>query len=482
MSKRKRILVIGGAVVVLAAVVFFSLRSRRQDLVEVQTGEVSRVEKLVAKVNASGEIKPKEYVELQAEISGVITELYVKEGDPVQQGQLLLKIDPTQTETETRAQKALLESALIDATNQKSQIAVQEANVARAEADVRSADADVDRARQALELAKANFERRQQLFEDNLVPRDLYESAKNDLVAAESGLISAQARLDQAKAQHGVSRAVLEQAKNSYESALSRVRQNQAILDRAQDSLTKTTIRSPLTGVITVLNVEKGERAVPGTLNNPSATIMTIADLSVIEAEIEVDETDIVNVHLGQSAEVKVDALPNNPLSGQVTEIGNSAIQTVGQTQEAKDFKVAIRLSEPPASLRPGLSCTADITTATKENVLTVPIQALTVREFEADPEGNMVRPSKDPAEKKDPPAETAKEKAKRKDFEGVFVVREGKAVFEPVSTGITGDTEIEILSGLKEGDLVVTGSYKALRTLKDGDAVKVEKKEKGQE
>ncbi len=480
MSMKKRLLIVGGVVVVLAAIVFFSLRARRQDQVEVQTGEVERLESLIAKVNASGEIKPKEFVELQAEITGVITELFVKEGDFVEKGQLLLKIDPTQTETETRAQQALLEAAKLDASNQKSQIAVQESNVGREEANVRVAEAEVQRSKQALELAKNNFKRQEDLFEQNLIPRETYEASKNELVSAESALSASNARLDQAKASLNVSRVVLDQSKNSYESSLTRIRQNEAVLDRARDSLSKTTIRSPLTGVITQLNVEQGERAVPGNLNNPSATIMTIADLSIIEAEIEVDETDIVNVHLGQQAEVNVDALPDLPLPGSVTEIGNSAIQKVGGSDtEAKDFKVAIRLEAPPKSLRPGLSCTADITTAVEHDILTIPIQALTVREFEVDPEGNLVKPSDDKKKAEGKNTEKEKSKTKRKDFQGVFKIKDGKAVFVPVTTGITGDTEIEVKSGLEEGEVIVIGSYKALRTLKDGDPVKVEKREK---
>jgi HlyD family secretion protein len=211
---------------------------------------------------------------------------------------------------------------------------------------------------------------------------------------------------------------------------------------------------------------------------------MEIADLSVIEAEVEEDETDIVNVKVGQDAEIKVDALPDTPLKGLVTEVGNSAITQATSQQEAKDFKVVVQLTNPPQSLRPGLSCTSEITTAIREKIIAVPLQALTVREFEIDDKGAMIKP---PAETKDKnkkkaTAEASDKKAKKrekKEFQGVFVVKDGKAEFVQVTTGVTGDTDIEILSGLKSGAEIVTGSFKTLRTLKDGEAVKPEPTEK---
>lgn len=485
MTRTRRILALVAALVVLGAIIGFSIKARRKDVISVQMGKVERKDLLISKVSATGEIKPKEYVELQAEIAGVITELYVAEGKLVRQGDLLLRIDPTQTEAEMRAQRALLEVAFFEATNQKGQISMQETNVERDRASVRLMEAELRRAHKNLEVAQNAFERKQQLYEENLISKDAYEAAKNESVAAETGLTSAQVRLEQAQAQLAVAEVVLAQAQTSYQAALSRVEQGKAILTRNQDLLSKTVIRSPLTGVITKLNVEVGERAVPGTLNNPSATLMEIANLSIIEAEIEVDETDIVNVKLEQKAEVKVDALPEKPLGGVVTEVGNSAITRPGQQQEAKDFKVVIQLEDPPQTLRPGLSCTAEITTATREEVLVIPIQALTIREFEVDDKGAMIKP--DPvAEKnkknKNGPANnnsTAK-KRKKKEFQGVFVVNHGKAEFMRVETGVMGDTEIEVTSSLKEGTQIVTGSYKTLRTLKDGDLVKVEKSEKG--
>jgi HlyD family secretion protein len=474
-TRQKKILISVIALAVLALIVGFSLRAGRQTPTSVETGTVERRGELVAIVSATGEIKPREYVELQAEITGVITELFVREGDLVERGSLLLRIDPMQTLTEARAQEAVLASAQSEARNQFAQIAVQESNLERDLAGVRVAEAELERARQSSQLARAIFDRRQQLFEDNLIPRDTYEAARNDLVAAEAALTTAEVRLDQARTQHRVSQVVLDQARMAHESALSRVDQQKAFLDRSRDLLSKTEIRSPLSGVITQLNVEVGERAVPGTLNNPAATLMIIANLDIIEAELQVGETDIVDVRLGQPAIIKVDALPNRPLSGTVTEIGNSAIQKASQ-QEARDFKVVVQLEEPPDALRPGLSCTGEITTAVRRETLAIPIQALTIREFEVDDEGRIVRPEKSTASAESAPTSSAD----KKEIEGTFKVVDGKALFVPVETGIIGEALMEILSGLDEGDTIVTGSYRTLRTLADGDPVKIERQERG--
>ena len=434
MSSQKRFVILVAAVAILAAIVAFSVNATRKNAVLVQIGQVEPVFQLIAKVNATGEIRPKEYVELQAEISGVITGLSVREGDFVSKGDVLLKIDPTQTEAQTRGQEALLQVARMDAANANAQIALQQANLGREKANLQAAEAEVLKAAQGLEFGTNNFIRKQELFDQNLIARDLYDAAKNEKVAAQSSLTSAQARLAQAKASLEVAHVVVRQATNSHAAALSRVEQNQASLAQTRDSLSKTIIRSPLTGVLTQLNVEVGERAVPGTLNNPAATIMVIADLSIIEAEI-----------------------------------GNSAIQKLN-SQEAKDFKVAIRLSLPPSSLRPGLSCTADITTATRDNVLVIPIQALVVREFAVDSEGNPIKGE----------VESTGDTESREEFEGVFVIRERRVEFTPVKTGISSSSRLQILSGVPEGSEIVTGSYKALRELKDGDFVKPQPGKKG--
>lgn len=485
MSRKKKTVLIVALVVVLTAIIGFSVTARRKDQIMVQMEKISLRDKLISKVSSTGEIKPKEYVELQSEIAGVITEVYVKEGDLVQKGDLLLRIDPVQTETEARAQRSAVEISQSDANNQQAQIALQEANLDRDKSSLHVAEAELARAENAAEIAEATFKRKQEMFEQNLISRDLYDAAKSELLTARTLVTTSKARVSQAKAQVAVTEVILEQTRNSYKSSQFRVAQNKAFLARSEDLLAKTVIRSPLTGIITKLNVEKGERAVPGTLNSPQATLMEIADLSVIEAEVEVDETDIVNVKVGQDAEVKVDALRDETLKGKVTEVGNSAIQSLTQQTEAKDFKVVIQLEKPPLSLRPGLSCVADITTAIRENVLVIPMQALTIREFEVDSAGKMIKPGPEKengkvvkaAEKK--PVETNK-KPEKKEFQGVFVVNKDKAEFVEIKTGVSGDTDIEVLSGLKPGTEIVTGTFKTLRTLKDGDTVKKEAAKKG--
>jgi len=474
MSTKRKILVLLVGAAVIAAIVGFSLSARNKDTVAVEVDTVRRKPELVAIVSATGEIQPKNYVELQAEISGVITELYVAEGDRVEKGDLLLRIDPVQSETEFRAQEAVLRATEAEASNQQMQIVAQRANLQRDEASVRLAEVELEHARKSLEIARSTFERKQQLFEENLISKDSYELARNDLLAAESAFESAELRLQQVNKQYEVTKLLVTQAELAYESARSRVAQQRALLQRTQDLLGKTVLRSPLSGVITQMNVEVGERAVPGTLNNPLATLMVIADLSVIEAELEVDESDIVDLALGQPAVVKVDALPDRPLAGTVTEIGSSAITTSG-TQQAKDFKVVVQLEDPPPILRPGLSCTGEITTAKRANVLAIPIQALTIREFPVDVDGNLVRSTTQ--SRKSATSEPSGERpgdVERKEFEGVFRVENGKAVFIPVQTGITGETLLEVLSGLEEGDTIVVGDYRTLRSLNDGDVVRI--------
>lgn len=469
--KKKKIVIIAAVAVIFAAIVAISIYSSRQNQIEVETDTVQRQDELIAKVQATGEIKPKEYVEIQAEITGVITELYVKEGDEIEKGDVLLKIDPVQTRTETLAQEAYLASTEAESKNQLGQIRIQETNLKRDEASLETKKVELANARESLLLSRKAFERRQQQFEDNLISRDTYENARKDLISAQGAVTAAEAQLNQAEAQLESSRVALEQAKASYESALKRVEQQKALLARQRDLLAKTTIKAPLTGVITRLNVEAGERAVPGTLNNPSATLMEIADLSIIEAEVEVDETDIVDLELNQKAEVSVDALRDRLLEGVVTEIGNSAIATT--TEEAKDFKVVIQLTDPPSLLRPGLSCTAEITTAVRTDTLAIPIKALTIREYPVDGNGGIIRsdPEKD-EESEDNNQGDRKPEPEKQEFEGVYRISDGKALFTPVETGILSGTLIEIVSGLKADEEIISGPFKVLRTLKDYDPV----------
>src|SRR5437867_4779 len=372
MSKKKKILIACGATVVLALIVFFSIRATRKDRVQVQTAKVERRELLKSKVSASGEIRAKEFVDIQSEIPGVVTDLPVREGDRLKKGDVLLRIDPIQTEAETTSTRAQNEAALAEARGQEFQILNAEANLRRDEAALNSSRAEQEQAESNFNRSEASFKRKQLLHEEGLLSREEYEMAQNDARVAKAQLDVAKARLAQMETQIQVSRNNIQQMKNSYSASLSRAKSTAAILTRANDQLKKTTLYSPLNGVITQLLVEKGERAVPGIMSNPQATLMTIADLSVIQAELKVDETDVVNLALGNHAQVKVDALPDCPLEGEVNEIGNSPIKTASSTQqqEAKDFKVIVTIKNPSSKLRRGTACTGDIVTETKSSVL----------------------------------------------------------------------------------------------------------------
>ena len=256
--------------------------------------------------------------------------------------------------------------------------------------------------------------------------------------------------------------------------------QEAATLENARTDLSKVRIESPIDGIITRRNVEQGETAVVGTMNNAGTVLLQVADMSVIEAEVEVDETDIPNVKIGQIGKITVDAISGKSFTARVTEIGNSPIQTTGRTSsQATNFKVTLQVDGEIPDVRPGFTCTAEITTATRDNALAVPIQATTVREMVLDDKGNIVREEVKPGAPASRPgsvqAAELKPGQERKEVEGVFVVRDGKAVFEMVKTGIAGEKYFEVLTGLKEGDAVIVGPFSSVRTLADGAAVKVE-------
>jgi HlyD family secretion protein len=485
MSKRKKILIACGGVVALALIIFFSINATRKDEVSVQTSKAQRKDVLKSKVSASGEIRAKEQVNLQSEVTAIITDLLVHEGDVVKKGDVLLHLDPIQTRADTDMSRAQVDSAQADARTQEVQILIAKTNLASQEAALRSARANLEQAESRFTQVTNSFKRKQQLHEDGLLSKDDYEAAQNDAKSAKSQLEMAQASLSQADTQVDVQKRTIQQMETARDRALSQLRSSTARLAQSSDILKKTIITSPLNGVITQLNKEKGERAVPGMSIMPEATIMIIADLSVIQAQLKVDETDVISLALGQPAKIKVDALPDTVFDGEVTEIGNSPITTAGaSTQEAKDFKVKVTLKDPSKKLRPGMSCTGDIITNTKQNVLVVPIQALTIREVEIDKDGKYKEP--DLKKKKSDSVvraeAAAKDKAQKKELEGVFVMNSEKVVrFRPVKTGITGESEIEIVDSLKEGEEVVSGSFQTLRTIKDGTAVKVDNSVKAQ-
>jgi HlyD family secretion protein len=477
MSKAKKIWIAVGGVTVLALVIFFSINATRTDEVLVQTAKAQTREVLRSKVSASGDIKAKEFVDLQAEISGVITDLMVREGDRVEKGQVLLKIDPVQTKSAMDQVQSSYDAQMADARAQQFMIMNAENGLSRDEAALRSSRVDLDQQEANLARVQSTFNRKQQLNEDGLISREEYEQAQNDLRLAKSQFEKAKASFSQAEAQVTSSRNNIEQMKVNQAAAQHRAKSMLANLTSANDQLGKTVLKAPLSGVITQLPITKGERAVPGMMFNTQATLMTIADLSTIQAELKVDETDIVNLSIGNVAHVKVDAIPDTAFDGEVTEIGNSPINATAAAaqQEAKDFKVVVTLKVPSSKLRPGMSCTADIITNTKNNVLAVPIQALTIREVEVDKDGKYIEPVLTKKSSSVARADSSKDKSQKKELEGLFVIKDKVARFRPVKTGITGDTEIEIRENLKEGEEVVSGSFQTLRTIKDGAAVKVD-------
>ncbi|HEU5400341.1 MAG TPA: efflux RND transporter periplasmic adaptor subunit [Terriglobales bacterium] len=451
MTTSKKVLIGVGVAAVLAIVAVATVKLANRGVVEVQTGKVARLD-LASTVTASGEIKPKTYANVGANAFGKIIKLYVKEGDHVKKGQLLAQIENIQPESDVQASRASLDASQKD--------------YAAAVAAVNTNRADLDRANADLEQKSLDYKRAQQLLKDALIPRSDFETRKAAYETSAAGLEQAKARVAQAQAQ--------------LESAKGHISQNQATLRRADDALSKTTYLAPFDGTVTNLPVREGETVVVGIQNSPGSTLMTVADMGVITAEVQVDETDIVNVKLGQTAEVSIDAIPKKKFKGLVTQIGDNAIlrstgvstaQTTGSSQEAKDFKVVITLEDPPANLRPGLSSTAKITTATRPNVVSIPIQALTIRQ-RADLEQKKGK-DKSAVQAAAPVSPEQQAKAKE-EIQGVFVIRNGKAEFVPVETGITGTTDIEVTKGLKEGDEIVTGSYKILRTLRNGASVKV--------
>jgi HlyD family secretion protein len=316
------------------------------------------------------------------------------------------------------------------------------------------------------------MDRGEQLYKDKLIAKQDYDKTKAEYDTAIAGVYEAQTKIAQAKSQES-------QAKQQLISYQRRVSQAQATLTRFADVFDKYSVVAPLDGVVTNLPVRVGETVVPGIQSSSASTVMTVADMSLITAEVKVDETDIVNVKLGQLADVTIDAIPNKTFKGHVVEIGDTAIlrstgvaasQSAVSSQEAKDFKVVIALDNPPEEIRPGLSCTGKIVTATRQKALTIPIQALTVRQ-----RGDLQPAAK--AGQAVAQANTANEKANKEELQGVFVVKDGKAVFETVDTGITGATDIEVLKGLGDGDQIITGSYKTIRTLRNDAKVKVDNK-----
>ncbi|MBI4874068.1 MAG: efflux RND transporter periplasmic adaptor subunit [Acidobacteria bacterium] len=471
MKRKWKIVLIVTLLALVGGGIFASYKINQSGVVTVQTGKVVRQD-LVSLVTASGEIKPRNYYNLgsNAISPARITEILVREGDRVSKGQVVAKLESIQQEADVAAQRAGLSATEAESTS-------AEAGVRVADENLRTAEASLDRAKADQERARLNFERAQKLYEEKLIARQEFDQRKAEFDSLAAGVREAESRILQLRAMRA-------QVASQLAGSQKRIAVSQATLRRASDILQRTMTVTPIEGMVTNLPVRVGETVVPGIQNSPASLIMTIADMSLITAEVKVDETDIVNVKLGQVADISIDAIPNKTFKGHVIEIGNTAIlrstglaasQSAISSQEAKDFKVVVALDNPPDEVRPGLSCTAKVTTATRQKSLSIPIQALTVRQ-----RGDLETPAKgqkksgvQAAAKPDPAAE----KAKKEELQGVFVLQGEKAVFRKVETGITGATDIEVLTGLKEGDEIVTGSYKVIRTLRNETKIKVDNK-----
>ncbi len=410
MFKRKKIWII----LVLFLVVVLSIASvaarGRKKITEVQADKVKR-QNLISRVTASGKIQPKKKVDISASIPGKIVNLAVEEGDRVEKGQFLLQIDPVS----------------------------YEAALANSKAALSGARSELDSAKASLKQIEQTYRRKEQMFEERsgLISKDEYERSRSEYEVQQARVKSAE---------HGVEQAI-------------------ANRERVQDDLGKTRVISPMSGIVVRKAVEEGETAVIGTMNNPGTVLLQVADLSVMEAELEVDETDIGSLQLGQKAMVMVDAFPGKKFEGEVTEIGNSPIvKGTGTNEEATDFKVTITLHSPDVNLRPGLTADGEITTAVRERCMTVPIQALVIRDI-----------SKTDESKKNLPKE-------QREKEGIFLIENEKAIFKQVKTGIMGEMDIEVVEGVKEGQEIVSGTYQTLREIKDGDAVKIKKEDEKEE
>jgi HlyD family secretion protein len=444
-----------GVAALLGGIVLFSVNQANKGVVTVQTAKIAPQETLVSLVTASGEIKPTTYTNVTAQGFGRITEILVKEGDHVKRGDRLLLQENVQASADVQAQSAAINSA--------------ESGVQASEASYKAAQADLLMQQANLEKAKLDWERGQGLYKDGLIPKQDFDQRKTGYDAAVAQAESSKARVMALKA--------------SLEQMRAQVAQGRAVLVHTQDVLHKTVYTSPINGIVSYLPERVGDYVVPGIQNSNGSFLMTLSDMSVVTAEVKVDETDIVSVKLGQDTDVTIDAVPGKVFKGKVTEIGSQAVlrtsglattQSTASNQEAKDFKVVVTLTNPPENVRPGLSTTAKIKTAEKKNVLAIPIQALAVR-TRKDLEEAAKNAKKESGVTLAAPPPAAAGDPKKDEIQGVFVIHGKKAIFRPVETGITGVTDIEVTKGLQQGDEIVVGSYKALRTLKPEANVKID-------
>jgi HlyD family secretion protein len=452
MKTSRKVLIGMGGLVLLIGIVWFSAYQMKKGVVSVQTGQVARQD-VTSVVTASGEIRPKNYTNVVGQGIGLITDIVVKEGDHVKKGDVLLRVESIQPGAQVQAQAA--------------GISVADAGIKAAAANYESA-VDTQAMRQSdLDKAKLDWQRSEELYKNQLISKQDHDAAK--------------ATYDSAVASEKASEAQVQQTRAARDQSSSQLDQSRAQLKQLQDVLRKTTYAAPIDGIVSYIAVRVGENVVPGIQNSQGSFLLTLSDMSVVTSEVKVDETDITELKVGQPADVSIDAVPGQLFHGKVTQVGDLAIlrtsgnaamtETTANTQEARDFKVVVTLDNPPDGLRPGLSTTARIQTAQRKDVLTVPVQALaerTPKELQDAQKNGSGSVTLAAAKSGDPSTPV-------KNVQGVFVVRAGQAVFVPVQTGISGVTDIEVVSGLQEGDQIITGSYKALRTLKPGAKVKVD-------
>jgi len=396
LKRRKKPLLFVGVIVIIAVIIIFNMQAQREKALKVTVEKVKAVN-LTSTISASGEVKPKKNVNISAHLPGRIEKIGVVEGQRVKNKDFLLKLDSTQ----------------------------YEANADRDRARIQSLKADLIRTEAVLKRDEKYHERQKKLYDEKLISSEQLESSQ---------------------AQHDISKAY-------HDAILFQIKQAEASLASTMDNLQKTVFYSPIDGIITSLRVEEGEIALVGTMNNPGTVLLTIADLSIMEVEVEVDETDVVRVEFNQEAEIRVDAFPDDIIMGKVTEIGSSALQIVSASQESKDFKVVITLENPPTNLKPGLSASADIITARKQGVLAIPISALVIKDIDVDTD-----------------------QLQESQQEGVYVVEKDRVKFQPVQKGIMGELKIEIVSGLEKEQEIVVGPYSALRELKDNKLIKIDR------
>ena len=437
---RKKIIIGILILIVAAAVVAANLYFKRDTGLAIQVEKIQKRD-LAALVSASGKVKAKTTVNISANTMGRVTKLAVEEGDRVKKGQFLIEIDPR---------------------NLKTQVERGDAGLTMQRTAVTQARTALESAQLQLQMAKDTLKRQQDLWKEQLTTKETLDRAVNEVAVRERDV---------------------ETRKSEIEMQTTRIRQTQADVESAKYSLSQVTIDSPIDGIVTRRSIELGENVMVGTMNNAGTVLLIVADMSVIEAELEVDETDIPNVKIGQTASVTIDAIPDKKFTAKVTEVGNSPIQTAAAaSSQAINFKVVVTIEGQIPEVRPGFTCTADITTATRKTVVALPIQATTVRELVFDDKGNVVKPPIDPKTNR-PVVTTGSTDLKpgqtKKDTEGVFVAKDGKATFVPIKTGIAGEKFFEVLSGLKEGDEVITGPFSAVRELKDGVTVKIDNAQK---